>query len=303
MDMLHAPPRPEEAGLPPESMGLTSLGPARPIGEILRERLHLSTEQVQQTLAFARAQKMRFGDAAVALGHASADAVLVALAEQFQYPYSPQGRHSASNELVMLTAPFSPQAEAIRAIRSQMMRHVFRHNERQRALAIVSPDSGDGKTFLAANLAVALAQMGGRTLVVDADLRGPRMHELFQVSNLAGLSSAMVGRADTQLIQPVHDIPGLFVLPGGVAPPNPLELIERSAFGNLMRQLPTHFDHVVVDTPAASYGADAQAVADRCGATLLVARKNDSRVAALRGLVGSLAQSPAGLVGVIVNEF
>jgi capsular exopolysaccharide synthesis family protein len=184
-----------------------------------------------------------------------------------------------------------------------MMRHVFRHNDKRRALAIVSPDSGDGKTFLASNLAVSLAQMGGRTLVVDADLRGPRLHSLFQVENHTGLSSALMGRANTRIIQAVPGIPGLFVLTGGVAPPNPLELIERAAFGKLMHQLPHHFDHVVVDTPAAVFGADAQAVADRCGATLMVARKNASRVAALRGLADSLANCPAGLVGVIVNDF
>lgn len=302
MDMLRPPPLLDE-DRPIATMGVSSAAPARQIGEILGDRLHWSPDQMQQVVSLAGAQKLRFGDAAVALGHASTDDVLIALAEQFQYPYAPQGRYRASAELVVLSQPFSPQAEAIRAIRSQMMRHVFRHNERRRALAVVSPDSGDGKTFLAANLAVALAQMGGRTLVVDADLRGPRMHELFQVDCRTGLSSALMGRADAQIVKSVPNVPGLFVLPGGISPPNPLELIERAAFGDLMRQLPHHFDHVVVDTPAAIYGADAQAVADRCGATLLVARRNASRAAALRGLVDSLAQSPAGLIGVIVNDF
>lgn len=303
MDMLRSLLLLDEPALLTPAVGLPHIGPARQIGEILGERLELSPNQVQEIISLAGAKQMRFGDAAVALGLASAEDVLIALAEQFQYPYAPQDRYMASTELVMLSQPFSPQAEAIRAIRSQMMRHVFRHNDKRRALAIVSPDSGDGKTFLAANLAVALAQMGGRTLVVDADLRGPRLHDIFEVENHAGLSSALMGRADTQIIQAVPSIPGLFVLPGGVSPPNPLELIERAAFGSLMNQLPNHFDHVLVDTPAAVYGADAQAVADRCGATLMVARKNESRVAALRGLVDSLAQSPAGLVGVIVNDF
>ncbi|MEY8876762.1 MAG: polysaccharide biosynthesis tyrosine autokinase [Leptothrix sp. (in: b-proteobacteria)] len=287
----------------PASVGLPSIGPARPIGEILGDRLHWSPEQVENILLLADAKKLRFGDAAVSLGHATAEEVVIALAEQFQYPYAPQDRHMASTELVMLNQPFSAQAEAIRAIRSQMMRHVFRHNDRRRALAIVSPDSGDGKTFLAANLAVALAQMGGRTLLVDADLRGPRLHEVVHVDNHIGLSSALMGRTEAQIIQGAPNIPGLFVLPGGTSPPNPLELIERAAFGHLMEQLPHLFDHVIVDTPAAAYGSDAQAVADRCGATLLVARRNESRVGALRGLVDSLAQSPAGLIGVIVNDF
>ncbi len=303
MDMNHGPllrMEPERA-MPPHAH--KAMGPARPIGDILRGQLGLSDQQVVDILAKSQATNMRFGDAAVSLGLASAEAVLIALAEQFQYPFAPKDRHKTCGELVMLSQPFSAQAEAVRGIRSQMMRHVFRHNDRQRALAIVSPDSGDGKTFLAANLAVSLAQMGGRTLVIDADLRGPRLHRLLQVDNRAGLSSVLAGRADAHGVQAAPGVPGLFVMPGGTAPPNPLELIERAAFGALMQQLSTGFDHVVVDTPAAAYGADAQAIADRCGATLLVVRKDSSRLPALRALIGSLSTSPAGIVGVVQNDF
>lgn len=303
MDMTHGPLLQMEPHPPMPSPANRPMGPARPIGDILREQLGLNDQQVREILVQSQSANMRFGDAAVSLGLASTEAVLIALAEQFQYPFAPKDRHKTSGELVMLSQPFSSQAEAIRGIRSQMMRHVFRQNDRQRALAVVSPDSGDGKTFLVANLAVSLAQMGGRTLVIDADLRGPRLHRLLHVDNRTGLSSVLTGRADTQSVQSVPGVPGLFVLPGGTAPPNPLELIERAAFGTLMQQLSTSFDHVLVDTPAAAYGADAQAIADRCGATLLLVRKNSSRLSALRSLIGSLAESPAGLVGVIQNDF
>lgn len=279
----------------------SSLG--RPIGEILSERLKLSSEQVAEIVNFAKDRGIRFGDAAVALGYASADEVLHALAEQFQYPYASPERRKVSAELVVLNEPFSAQAEAFRAVRSQVMMRVFSDEQNRRALAIVSPDAGDGKTFFSANLAVSLAQVGGRTLIVDADLRGPRQNEVFNVENSAGLSSLLVGRADTQLIQEVKSVPGLYILPVGVSPPNPLELIERPAFGILMRELAARFDHVIVDTPAAVYGADAKVVADRCGAALLVARKDSSRVAALQGLVGALSESQARVVGVIMNEF
>ena len=69
-----------------------------------------------------------------------------------------------------------------------------------KALAVISPHAGDGKTYCAANLAVALAQLGGRTLLVDADMRGPRIHELFKLNSQAGLSSILSGRADKQVI-------------------------------------------------------------------------------------------------------
>lgn len=275
----------------------------RPIGEILREKLHLSSDQVEQVLEYMNQHGSRFGDAAVALGMASQDDVLQALSEQFGYPYADEDRRKLSPELVALNQPFSSQAEAFRAIRSQIMMRVFSEDQQKRALAIVSPASGDGKTFFAANLAITLAQAGGRTLLVDADLRGPRQHEVFNLQNTAGLSSVLAGRVDSQVVQQVAGVPGLFVMPVGVTPPNPLELIDRPAFNMLMREMVLKFDHVVVDTPAAVYGADAHVIAARCGAVLIVARENESRVGALQQLVAALSQSPARVAGVIMNEF
>ena len=275
----------------------------RPIGQILREKLRLSSEQVDSVLAHMRAYGLRFGDAAVALGLATHDDVLQALSEQFGYAYATEDRRKLSPELVTLNQPFSTQAEAFRTIRSRIMMSVFSEDQQKRALAIVSPDSGDGKTFFAANLAITLAQAGGRTLLVDADLRGPRQHEVFNLENTAGLSSLLAGRVDTQVVQQVAGVPGLFVMPVGVTPPNPLELIDRPAFNMLMRELVLKFDHVIVDTPAVVYGADAHVIAARCGAVLIVARENASRVVALQQLVAALSQSPARVAGVIMNEF
>jgi len=275
----------------------------RPIGHILREKLGLTEIQVEQILAHIQSTGLRFGDAAVDLGLASHDVVLEALSEQFGYPYASEDRRRLSPELVTLNQPFSTQAEAFRAIRSQVVMRVFNENEQKRALAVVSPASGDGKTFFCANLAVTLAQAGGRTLLVDADLRGPRQHEVFNLDNSAGLSSVLAGRVDSQMVQQVAGVPSLYVMPVGVTPPNPLELIDRPAFSMLIRELVLKFDHVIVDTPAAVYGADAQVVAARCGAVLIVARKDESRVGELQQLVGALSSSPARMAGVILNEF
>jgi protein-tyrosine kinase len=280
-----------------------TLTPDRLIGEILAERVNLSASQVDEILSHSRERRIRFGDAAVALGLASQDDVLQALAEQFAYPYATDERRKLSPELVALNQPFALQAEAFRAIRSEVMSRVFVSGQQRRALAVVSPASRDGKTFFSANLAVSFAQIGGRTLLVDADLRGPRQHEVFNVSNDVGLSSLLAGHVDSQVIQQVPDMPSLFVMPGGVTPPNPLELVERPAFGALLRELTSKFDYVIVDTPAAVYGVDAQVIAARCGAALVVARKNESRVAELQQLVATLSASTARMAGVIMNEF
>ena len=293
---------------PPPAIGDAAGGTAvldRPIGDIIAETRNLSAEQVEQILALQRERGIRFGEAAIQLGYASADDVLFALAQQFHYPYAPEEQRKASPELVALNEPFSVQAEAFRAIRSQLMVRVFNDQPQtpRRALAVISPDSLDGKTFFAANLAVTLAQLGGRTLLIDADLRGPRQHEVFKLGNKAGLSGILSGRVENQVVQQAPGVPSLFVLPVGVTPPNPLELVERPAFGLLIRELVSKFDYVVVDTPAAAYGSDSAVIAARCGAALLVARKDKGRIAALQAMAGNLAETPVLVAGVVFNEF
>jgi protein-tyrosine kinase len=275
----------------------------RSIGDIIAELRNLSADQVAKVLAHQRDTGLRFGEAAVALGLATKDDVLFALAQQFHYPYAPEEQRKLSADLVALNEPFSVRAESFRALRSQLMMRVFVEGEAHSALAIISPNSGDGKTYTATNVAVTLAQLGGRTLLVDADMRGPRMHEVFNIRNQAGLSGILSGRADKQVIQQIAGIPSLFLLPVGTTPPNPLELVERPAFGLLMRELASKFDHVVVDTPAAVYGADAAVIAAKCGSALVVARKGKSSMDGLRELVTSLGGMPVKLAGVVFNEF
>ncbi|MBZ8140325.1 tyrosine protein kinase [Rubrivivax gelatinosus] len=275
----------------------------RSIGDIIAELRNLSADQVERVLSYQRQQGIRFGEAAVALGLASKDDVLFALSQQFHYPYAAEDQRKASDEVVTLNQPFSLRAEAFRALRSQLLMRVFVDGEPRRAMAVISPQSQEGKTYCAANLAVVLAQLGGRTLLVDADMRGPRQHEVFRIENHSGLSGILSGRADNQVIQQVAGVPSLFILPVGTTPPNPLELIERPAFGLLMRELAKKFDYVIVDTPSAAYGADALAIAARCGSALLVTRKHTSRLAMLQELGNTFHGSAVNLAGVVVNEF
>ena len=274
----------------------------RSIGALIAARHKLSNDQVKRIVAYQQAHSVRFGEAAVALAMVSQDDVLNALSQQFHYPYVPEGERKLSAELVVLHQPFSTQAEAFRSLRSEVMTRLWAAGEPHRALAIISPDSGDGKTYVAANLAVALAQLpGSRTLLVDADMRGPRLHEVFLLENRAGLSGMLSGRPDARAIQQVAGVPSLFVLPVGIAPPNPLELLECPAFAALMRDLAAEYDHVVVDTPAAVYGRDGAVIAARCGAALLVARQHQARAVALQDLVARLSENRARIAGVIVN--
>ena len=277
----------------------------RSIGDLIAEACKLKPDQVEKIVVQQRKTGMRFGEAAIELGLATTDDVLFALAQQYHYPYATHDQRKLSPELVALNQPFSAQAESIRAIRSQVMKRVF--NDRsgpRRALAVVSPNAGDGKTFFAANLAVSLAQLGGRTLLIDADLRGPRQHEVFNLANAGGLAGLLSGRTEGEVVQSVPGVPGLFLLPVGNTPPNPLELVERPAFGLLMREFTTRFDYVVVDTPAAEYGADAAVITDQCGAALMLARRDVSRIAAVEAMaINLLDDGHAKLTGVVVNHY
>jgi protein-tyrosine kinase len=275
----------------------------RPIGSILAETGRLDARDVQTVLEHQHEKGLRFGEAAVALRLVTEDDVLFALSQQFHYPYAPHHRRDLSGELVTAVQPFSEQAEAFRALRSQLtMRQVVGSTSR-RALAVVSPERGDGKTFFAANLAITLAQLGGSTLLIDADLREPRLHKVFSITGGAGLSGVLNGRQQPNVIHQVPDMKTLFVLPVGVTPPNPLELVERPAFGRLIGELLRKFDNVIVDTPAAKRGSDAAVIAARCGAALIVARQHQSRMGSLHKLVGAINQGSAQLAGLVINEY
>jgi protein-tyrosine kinase len=286
--------------LPPAAAAAASAD--RSIGDIIRDARNLSAQEVERVLVYQREKGVRFGEAAVALGLASPDDVLKALAQQFHYPVASAERRDASPELFTLNHPFSPQAEAVRAVRTQVTMRWAKGAAPRGGLAVVSTANGDGKTFFAANLAVALAQLGGSTLLIDADLREPRQHDVFRVANSQGLSALLSGRADGQMIQAVDGVNGLHLLPAGVIPPNPLELLERSTFGLLVRELATKFDHVIVDTSAAANGADAAVAAAQCGAALVLARKNQSRAKALQELLATLQAGSVHVLGAVLNE-
>lgn len=290
---------------PPSNFQETQqLSGEKSIGEIIQEANNLSPDQIEQILAYQRENGVRFGEAAVALGLANSDDVLWALAQQFHYPYANEGKSSLNAELVVASRPFTEQAEAFRAIRSHLIMKIYSDEGPRPAIAVISPNSGDGKTYFAANLAVAFCQLPGRTLLIDADMRNPRLHELFNLSNRGGgLSSILSGRAASKVIQSVDELPNLFVLPVGATPPNPLELLERPALGLLLRELKTKFDRIIVDTPAASLGTDGAVIAAKCGAALLVARQDQTRMQAVQQLSRVVSMGSAKLVGAVVNEY
>jgi chain length determinant protein tyrosine kinase EpsG len=275
----------------------------RRIGDYMRGPCQLSDKQIEWILNYHREHDVRFGEAAVELGLARREDVLWALSQQFHYPYAIDEKQ-VNPELVVAAKPFCDEAEIFRELRSQLLLGVLAPDQPRRALAVVSPDVGDGKTYLAANVAASLSQLGGPTLFLDSDMRAPRSQELFGITlNRPGLSAMLSGRTEEGLIQRSTLLPSLYVLPCGAIPPNPLELIQRSAFAQLIQEMTAKFDHVVVDTPAMAHGADSRAVAAICGAAIVVGRKGRTRMKAINNLVASLTRSQVKVAGVVLNEY
>jgi chain length determinant protein tyrosine kinase EpsG len=288
-----------------EEQAADSTQKTKAIGELIRDARNLTADDLEQISRYQRENNIRFGEAAIALGLADTEDVLQALAQQFKYAYNDEEHSKITPELVMLNQPFGHQAEAFRAVRSQILMRTQAEGNKanRRPLAVVSPDSNDGKTYFCANLAVALAQLGGKVLVIDADMRGARLHQVFGMTNSVGLSGVLSGRGGKGVVKAVPGIPNLYLIPVGVQPPNPLELVEGPAFGILLREVAIKFDHVIVDTPAAVFGSDGVVVASRCGSALVVTRKDENKVSKLHALVDSLQAGQVRLAGVVMNEF
>jgi len=287
------------ASLPPNS---TAPGAERSIGDIIRQTNNLAPDQVEQVLAYQRQHNVKFGEAAVALGLAKREDVLWALAQQFHYPYSASPAGKVSSELVVSSHPFGEPAEVFRDLRSQIITNLYSDETQRKALAVVSPEAGDGKSYFVANIAVAFSQLGARTLLVDADMRTPRQHEIFGIQNNHGLSTILSGRSEPNVIRPVSELPSLYLMPVGVIPPNPTELVQRPAFGLLINELMLKFDYVVVDTPAASHGSDARVIAGACGAAVVVGRKGSTRMEGMQRLIATIQKTSAKVAGVIMND-
>ena len=277
----------------------------RTLGAILIDGGQLSPEDAERVLQYQKQHNLRFGEAAVRLGLISEADIQFALSRQFAYAYlrkTPGESRPLSDDLVAAYQPFNARVEQLRAIRSQLMLRWFDRAEERQVLTVVGTERGEGRSYLAANLAIVFSQLGERTLLVDADMREPRQHFLFHLENQIGFSTLLAGRSREEAIVRIPDLAGLSVLPAGPTPPNPLELLNRLNFDEFMIQVKGAYDVIIVDTPAMSTGEDAAMIAVRTGAALAVARSGSTRVAAFTDLVQGLSDAGVAVVGSVLNE-
>ena len=191
----------------------------------------------------------------------------------------------------------------LRALRGQLMLRWFGDEPERRSLAIVSAEKGAGRSHIAANLAIVFSQLGEHTLLIDADMRNPRQHELFGLERRQGLSTILSGRGNADAITRISDLKDLSVLSAGPIPPNPQELLSKPVFSQFLAELVNEFRIVIIDTPPADDFADAHTLTACAGAALLVARARQTRLNSLRSLADTLTTHRAKVVGTLLNEF
>jgi chain length determinant protein tyrosine kinase EpsG len=274
----------------------------RAIGAILVEQGRLNPGQVEQIQQFSVANGLRFGDAAVKLQLLTRADIDLAVAQQFNYPTLARGGvGGVADDIVAGYLPQSEMVEPLRALRSQLELR-WAADDSRRILAITSCGRGEGRSWLAANLATVYAQMGKRTLLIDADMRHPRQHLLFNLNNAVGLSALLTGRAGREIVTRIHPQLRLFVLPAGNLPPNPHELLGRPVFELILGLFSEQYDIVIMDTPAATEVADAQILAAQAGAAVIMARRNHTRRAELKATMLNFAQTGVNVIGSVVND-
>lgn len=271
------------------------------IGSLLLGAGKLNAAEVERVVLLQKAEKLRFGEAAVKLGLITEADLQSALSRQFAYPYLSPGEGNFSPDLIAAYQPFGDQVEQLRALRSQLMLRWF--SAGHKTLTIAGIDPGDGASYLAANLAVVFSQLGERTLLIDADLRRPRQHILFNLGNRPGLSDILVGRANRTAITRIAAFLNLSILTAGAVPPNPAELLSRAETPVKLEDLSEHYDVILIDTSAAHSNADAVMVAARTGAALLVLRQDHTQLTAAEGFQANLVSAGAVLVGTVLNQF
>lgn len=276
----------------------------RTIGAILMDAGLLTAEHAEQILRLQRQNNLRFGEAAIRLGLLTEADVQYALARQFDYAYLrlSERNKSVSEEVISAYQPFSACADRMRAVRSQLLLRWFDKREGRQTLTIVGTSRGEGRSYIAANLAVVFAQLGERTLLIDADMRAPRQHQLFMLDNKSGLSTMLAHRSREEAIVRITDLVGLSVLPAGPVPPNPLELLSRPSFDELLAHVRASYDVVLIDTPSLSSGEDAVAISIRAGAALAVARSAQTRVSQFSDMVAGLSATGVAVVGSVLND-
>lgn len=270
------------------------------VAEYLIRFAGLSEEALRAIAALRMHEELRFSEAALRLQLVTQADIDAALSASRSLEPGHAVRAAADRTLVVAHDPFHPHSEKLRALRTAVL---LRQGEAgPNVLAVVSSQKGEGRSRLAAELAIACAQLNQPTLLVDADLRRPTQHELFGVGNDRGLANALAETAAPHL-HGVNGLPQLTLLTAGRPPANPLELLAPDALGALLVGWRRRYRHIIFDTPPVASCSDALAVASHAGAVLPLARLHGTPLAEWKLLATRLGSTRARVLGGVLNRF
>jgi succinoglycan biosynthesis transport protein ExoP len=214
-------------------------------------------------------------------------------------PRMPDNLAPAVRGQKLLLDPGSEAAEAYRALRTAIKFGV--PEGRAKTILIASPASGDGKTTVASNLAIGLAQVGKRVLLIDADLRHPKQHEMFGVENHSGLSDVLAHDLTPAEVAQKTVVPNLEIVSAGATPENPADLLNSPRFMEVIEELTDRYDHIVIDSPPVLAVTDTRIIAASCDVTVMVLRADRADRKMCESARDGLLSVGANLVGLVMN--
>lgn len=210
------------------------------------------------------------------------------------------GERGTAPELMLSDDPTSTAAECARFIRTNLT--FMSHDRPLRAFAVTSPGPGEGKTTASVSIAISMAQAGQRVLLVDGDMRRPRLHEVFNLPGDVGLSALISGQARLEQAVRRSVVPNLDVLPCGLIPPNPAELFHTTRFAELVGQLTRDYDRVIFDTPPIGPVADPVIVGAQVDGVVLVVESEKTTRDAAQQAIRALRDAQVRLLGAVLNH-
>lgn len=276
-----------------------------PVLDALLERGLIAPSDVATLRETAEHDGLRISDAAIATGLVKAHDLRTALARHSDYPLLDPDESVVSHEVFAAFDVNHPFLDELRRLRSQVKARWFDGGERReragRTLAVLSEGRGEGKTFTAANLAVSFAQMGELTLLIDGDMWGGNIHDLFALDNSTGLSTLLARKCNPRdAFQDVPGLEGLTVIASGPEVPNASDLLAGNTAELLFALFEKVFDVVIIDTPSADSKPDAGLIAAHAGGYIVVARQHQTMSRALARLAHNLEPMGARMVGTVL---
>ncbi|CAM3557266.1 CpsD/CapB family tyrosine-protein kinase [Marinicrinis lubricantis] len=196
--------------------------------------------------------------------------------------------------------PNSPISEAYKVMRTNI--DFSNVDDTVQTVMITSSKMREGKSTTTANLAVAYAQSGKKVLIMDADLRNPTQHRIFQCSNLYGLSTLLSKQNTLDDVIQTTDVQSLDIIPAGPVPPNPSEMLSSKSMSELLEQLKEHYDVVLIDTPPVMPVSDAQIIAAQSDGVILVIDTGKVRKEMALKAKKSLEHVNARILGAVLNN-